>query len=336
MKLRQPCKKQRTEAMDARRAFTLIELLVVMAIITLIISILLPSLSKAREHAKNVKTRAMLKTVSDGLEMYRNENESDRAAKATNGYPPSAMGEDPAVEGTQNIAGANWLVRYLMGKDLAGYAPRRNVPSNLLNPGDPAEEVAWYGYDTSGRPVVDRVGPYLDGQAIKPIRTKELPQSAGNPALNANYEEQVLVDQFGYPVLYYVANATQASKTHAQIAALDYNTSAIYTMRDNALFTGQCKGSVCTVPGWNFDSADHHDLGDFGSHPSDIPTPDTITANTRTFPYIILDKSLYDASYDSTTPSKTTMVPYRKDSYLLFTAGKDGIFGTQDDVDNYK
>ena len=35
----------------------------------------------------------------------------------------------------QLIVGAQWLVRYLMGKDLAGYAPRRNVPAILPSMG---------------------------------------------------------------------------------------------------------------------------------------------------------------------------------------------------------
>lgn len=326
-----------------QKAFTLIELLVVIAIITLLIGILLPSLSKAREHARNVKTRAGLKSVGDCLELYRNDNESDRTAKETNGYPPSAKGEDPAVTGTQNIVGANWLVRHLMGKDLAGYAPRRNVPGNLLNPGDPAEEVPWYEYDAQGRPIVDRVGPYLDGQSVKLARTMDLPQAAVNPALNKTQEEQVLVDQFGYPVLYYVADGGLGSKPKAQHAAerrirssssSKAITLGVYNMEDNDLFTGNCVGTMCAIPPWDFGNAGHHDLGDFG--PENPPTADTIGDTPRSFPYIILDKEIFNASYDATTPAKTTMIPYRKDSFLLITAGKDGLFGNQDDVTNFK
>ena len=60
-------------ASTQKKAFTLIELLVVISIIALLLSILLPSLRKAKEQAKRVVCRANLGSLGKAFYLYANE-----------------------------------------------------------------------------------------------------------------------------------------------------------------------------------------------------------------------------------------------------------------------
>jgi prepilin-type processing-associated H-X9-DG protein/prepilin-type N-terminal cleavage/methylation domain-containing protein len=76
-----------SNAAARRRAFTLVELLVVIGIIALLISILLPSLSKAREMGKSVKCLSNLRQLGIATVSYANESKSYLP------YPTTTQGE---------------------------------------------------------------------------------------------------------------------------------------------------------------------------------------------------------------------------------------------------
>ena len=59
-----------TQRHTSPRAFTLIELLVVIAIIALLISLLLPVISKSRDAARTVKCMSNMKQIGIGMNSY--------------------------------------------------------------------------------------------------------------------------------------------------------------------------------------------------------------------------------------------------------------------------
>jgi len=93
-------------SMSNNRGFTLIELLVVIAIISLLVSILLPSLNKAKELAKQAVCSVNLKNIGTAYALYLNEyDEKFFESTANNGNNYWVQGPQAGV--LLNLAGVD-------------------------------------------------------------------------------------------------------------------------------------------------------------------------------------------------------------------------------------
>src|SRR5690606_25937103 len=100
----------RRNGRPARAAFTLVELLVVIGIIALLIGILLPTLSRAREAGNTAKCLSNLRNMALGAVMYANDND---------GYLIQAGHGHGGTHSHEEVAWFNTLQAYYQDKLVA-------------------------------------------------------------------------------------------------------------------------------------------------------------------------------------------------------------------------
>lgn len=317
-------------------AFTLIELLTVMAIITLLIGILTPSLSAARNRATKTAIFAQLNAMSAGLEFFKNDEDE---------YPPSnaiLMADDPLNATTDMVdwevgtptnplQGAHLLKDALVGRDFLGYDPRKTNSATMYDRWLPTNDRREPYVKVDGVSVTSRNEPPEDGFGIIPTDIITIP-------VIDDLDVNVFRDKFGFPILYYraspIANQNTPIMQTGTNAANQFFGDGVYDGDDNLVFTSYGAGPPTTPSHRIFDAS----MPITGIGPGTPPVPGTVSlgieALTNDFGEFI--RSFRATTFDRTNTREIIWPrPVNVDTFILLSAGKDGNYGTLDDIANF-
>lgn len=341
---------QRRHHSSRRGGFTLIELLVVIGIILLLISILMPVVSRVRLAAYDASTQSQMQRIMQACESYYHD---------WNSYPGP-------ITNTQ-LAGANPVPTLTItttggGTIGPGITSSENLVLGLLgliNPPASSGAAPLYNTGTGTTTLLPPAHDVLSLSALRPASyhyidcvPSELSPGLANqlPGLQALASTDTMIPEFidrfpdPLPILYMRANVggndtpavySKDVGTNGQYVQYNYSELSPYgcniPLSDGSgastLLTANTPTYFTTING--FASAT--------SGPtlsSDVQTPYTDfngqTLNTTTNQY---DGWLTNPNIGGgASPATTGGTPRGKDGFILISAGKDRVYGTHDDT----
>lgn len=281
-----------------KTGLTIIELLIVLGIIALLVGLLIPALNVVRNMAKETKQKAQFSTIELALAAFKNDYGN---------YPPSNWTPDVF---TGDYCGAQKLTEAILGWDLLGFHPNSDFTSNGTN------NAGVFVYDSSDTILLgQRKGPYLENATTDVFTLGSIFGNTGSLEANTH----VLCDVFnavqvtlpsgttskaGAPILYYRANSSS-------------EINGIYNVNDNDAIVGL------------------KEAADGRGHPFGAgPVPPGFSGRDEFF-YGTVDPADGIVGYIQDPKITAKVWPYRPDSYILISAGADGIYGTSDDIRNF-
>ena len=291
-----------------KKGLTIIELLIVLGIIALLVGLLVPSLSAVKKMAKETKQKAQFATIELALAAFKNDYGD---------YPPS-NGWDYTSNASLDYCGAQRLAEALLGWDLMGFHPNSAWRADGLDSQDGPETYdPAQTRDINGDGIPDtfdeRKGPYLELASAEAFRTGG-PEGLFFDSGALHPDRFVLCDVFSRKrivVVNQVTGDTTRYKAGTPILYFRANTLSKY-LGDPEV------GSIYRV-------GDNRELMGLGSVEEKLQ-------DVRQHP--LFSNFLQDIM-DPKRSMPNRPWPYRPDSYILISAGADGLYGTPDDITNF-
>ena len=310
--------------------FSLIELLVVVSIIMMLIALLSTGIQTVKKHATNLRQKANFHAIEVGLELFQKDYDD---------YPPSEM-IDEKLDGSSDlkVCGAQHLAEALVGRDTKGFDPESNwyAPEEdetiYANEDDKEDSTA----EDEAASRTRRWKLFIELKKMGAFIMHDLYEnynpsvgdvySSKDPAVPNSFRAPVITDIFrqkkikvpykkqsewvGSPILYYKANSSSRlfKKLPAPTDDPDEFAKWIYNYEDNRAIInlGKIKDPVVM----------HH-----------------FNENHK---YMDGTRDGVDLFYETITNPKVNYdKPFNAATFILISAGHDGIYGTADDITNF-
>jgi len=300
-----------------RSAFTLVELLVVIGIIGLLMSILIPVVSRLRIAQQNASTTNQMHRISMAITNYYNDFQAFPGAFSNQAFATPATGITPKLSG---LTGAKYTQTEDCVLALLGGLRGSATGTVTWTEGDVGAGPMSYSAATSGL-VNKRYNAYMEYRAedFTPRNVKVDPANPSQkvvqfvPFGSGDTEAPDFMDQFSTarPIVYLRAN----------IGAKNDGTRSVYNSK-----------------GTSFDSTSHYDLYMMAAYlnvsgatdkrdfkMSDVKANPSAEAKNA----FTVGRTLGDPVAPPSTPGVTAR---NAGSYMLIDAGVDRVFGTVDDI----